>query len=106
MTDGDPGPAARRPTVRIVQALAAAAVLWVLALFALAVWVASSITVFDEDDKDTGDAIRYGALAVAVVLFAASGPVAFAIGRRRWLLALPGVVVAFWLIGVLLSFAG
>jgi hypothetical protein len=38
-------------------------------------------------------------------LFLGSGPVAFAIGRRRWLLAFPLAVVVIWAVGVAIAYA-
>lgn len=74
------------------------AVLWCSAAAILAV-----ATVASTPDSDTGrrssTATIVWLIAAAVVLVLASGPVAFAFGRERWLLVLPLVGVAVGIVG-------
>ncbi len=87
-------------------ALAVAAAMWVAMMFAVATALVAPMIAFDDDSRTReSNAVFVMACIAAVALFFGSGPVAYWIARRRWLLALPLICLAAWGIGVAIAYA-
>ena len=56
------------------------------------------------DRADTDGVVVLIAAIAAVALFLGSGPVAFWIGRRRWLFGLPLLGLAAWGVGIVVAY--
>jgi hypothetical protein len=98
--------ARERPLARLVIALVAAAVMWGMASLALAAALVSPMLAFDDGARRNESIIVFVLASLAtVLLYLGSGPVAYWIARRRWLLALPLIGLAVWGIGVLIAYA-
>jgi hypothetical protein len=95
--------AVQRPWTRVVAALFVASVMLVAVSFAVAVWLTAPLAAMDTGDLHTGEGQARVALALATVLFVGTGPVAYWIGRRRGLLAIPAIVAAVYGLGVVIA---
>jgi hypothetical protein len=66
------------------------------AWFFVGVGLVAPLSDFDDSRSDSGQQLSHHFFAVAALLFILSGPVAYSIGRRRRLFALPGGLLIVW----------
>jgi hypothetical protein len=86
--------------------LVVAATMWVAAALALGTALVVPILWLDDDRQETESRVVFALASIAAVaLFLGSGPVAYWIARRRWLLALPLMGLAVWGIGIVIAYA-
>jgi hypothetical protein len=86
--------------------LVVAATMWVAAALALGTALVVPMMWLDDDRQQTESRVVFALASIAAVaLFLGSGPVAYWIARRRWLLALPLIGVAVWGIGSVIAYA-
>lgn len=96
----------RHPTIRMVAALIVAVAMWGAAMLALATALVSPMLAFGDAARRTASRVVFVlASVVTVFLFFGSGPVAYRIARRRWLLALPLIGLGLWGMGALIAYA-
>jgi hypothetical protein len=95
--DDDPTP---NSASRLVVALVVAALMWVAAVVAVAVALVAPLMNDDGLRRSELRGVFAVASVAAIALFLGSGPVAYWIGRRRWLLALPLIGLVVWVMGI------
>jgi hypothetical protein len=93
----------RRPAVQVGAALGGAATMWIASTLAVGVALTAPMAGFDEGD-DAGSSVGALALVAAVLLYLGSGPVAYLIARRRWLLTLPLLGLIAWGCGISIAY--
>jgi hypothetical protein len=88
----------------LALALVVLVALWFLAWLCLVVGIVAPWYDFDHPSSvDVSQRRSDIVIALAAVLFVLSGPVAYWIGRRRWLFALPIGLVIAWAVGVVVA---
>lgn len=90
----------KQPPPRLMAALVTAAVMWVAAMFAVGVALVAPLMNDDGSRQSEPRVVFAVAWVAAIALFLGSGPVAYWIGRRRWLLALPLIGLLMWVMGI------
>ncbi len=89
--------------MRLGTSLLLTAGMWLLATIAVAVYLTSWSAGFDSGEPGAGDLVGRVALVTAAVLFAGSAPVAYFVGRQKWLWSLPVLATAVGLGGVAIA---
>ena len=89
---------------RLLAALAVTAMMWVAAMFAVGVALVTPMMYDDVMRRNEPKVAFAAASATALVLFVGSGPVAYWIGRRRWLMALPLAGLCIWGLGAAVAY--
>lgn len=80
--------------------------MWGMAILAAAVALVSPMLAFNDGARRNGSAIVFVLASItAGLLYFGSGAVAYWIGRRRWLLAVPLIGLTAWGVGVLIAYA-
>lgn len=78
---------------------------WIAAWVCLAVALFSPMGDFDRPEPSSGIADGWVPPVLACLFFLGAGPVAFAIGRRMILLALPSLLFAALILGLVVAYA-
>ena len=93
-----------QPPIRVAVGAATGVALWIGAWVCLAVAVIAPMGDFDRPERSTGQTDGWAPFVLAVLFFTASGPVAFAIGRKVVLLALPALLFAVLILGLVVAY--